>query len=54
MSSPPRRAGAPAGFGEELDMDRHELVVDANAVTLHRFALERVGRRWRAFVVLEI
>lgn len=41
-------------IGEELDMERHELVVDVKAVTLHRFALERVGRRWRAFVVLDI
>ncbi len=54
MPCPPRRAGAPAGSGEELDMDRHELVVDVKAVTLHRYALERVDKRWRAFVVLDI
>ncbi|MDE2999412.1 MAG: archease [Gemmatimonadota bacterium] len=40
--------------GEELDMERHDLVVDVKAVTLHRFVVERVNGRWRAFVVLDI
>ena len=40
--------------GEELDMERHDLVVDVKAVTLHRFVVERVDERWRAFVVLDI
>ncbi len=40
--------------GEELDMERHDLVVDVKAVTLHRFVVDRVGGRWRAFVVLDI
>ena len=40
--------------GEELDMERHDLVVDVKAVTLHRFVVERVDGRWRAFVVLDI
>lgn len=40
--------------GEELDMERHDLVVDVKAVTLHRFVVERVNERWRAFVVLDI
>ena len=41
--------------GEELDMERHDLVVDVKAVTLHRFVVERVDDgRWRAFVVLDI
>ena len=40
--------------GEELDMERHDLIVDVKAVTLHRFVVERVEGRWRAFVVLDI
>ncbi len=40
--------------GEELDMERHDLVVDVKAVTLHRFLVERIDRLWRAFVVLDI
>ncbi|MDE2888473.1 MAG: archease [Gemmatimonadota bacterium] len=40
--------------GEELDMKRHDLIVDVKAVTLHRFVVERVNGRWRAFVVLDI
>ena len=53
MSCPLRGAGALAGSGEKSDMDLHELVMDVKAVTLHRFALERAGKRWRAFVVLD-
>ncbi len=40
--------------GEELDMERHELVVDVKAVTLHRFLVERIDGQWRALVVLDI
>ena len=40
--------------GEELDMDRHELVVDVKAVTLHQFRVEQTGRGWEAFVILDI
>ena len=40
--------------GEELDMERHDLIVDVKAVTLHRFVVERVDGRWQAFVVLDI
>ncbi len=40
--------------GEELDMKRHDLIVDVKAVTLHRFLVERADGRWRAFVVLDI
>ena len=40
--------------GEELDIDRHELVVDVKAVTLHRFRVEETDRGWEAFVILDI
>lgn len=40
--------------GEELDMARHELVVDVKAVTLHRFRVGRSERGWEAFVILDI
>ena len=40
--------------GEEIDPDRHPMVVDVKAVTLHRFAVEHRGGVWRATVVLDI
>lgn len=40
--------------GEEIDPDRHPMVVDVKAVTLHRFAVEQRNGIWRATVVLDI
>ena len=40
--------------GEELDMQRHELVVDVKAVTLHQFRVKKTERGWEAFVILDI
>ena len=40
--------------GEELEMARHELVVDVKAVTLHRFRVEETEKGWRAHVILDI
>jgi len=41
-------------YGEKLDPSRHPLRGDIKAVTLHRFALRRNGKRWEATVVLDI
>jgi SHS2 domain-containing protein len=40
--------------GEAADPARHELGLDVKAVTLHRLAVERVPRGWRATVVLDV
>lgn len=40
--------------GEEIDPDRHSMVVDVKAVTLHRFAVEHRDGTWQATVVLDI
>lgn len=40
--------------GEELDMGKHELLVDVKAVTLHQFEVENSGGEWRAQVILDI
>ncbi len=40
--------------GEELDLQRHELVVDVKAVTLHQFRVKKTERGWEAFVILDI
>lgn len=40
--------------GEKLDPQRHRLLVDVKAVTLHRLRLIREDRLWRATVVLDV
>ncbi len=40
--------------GETLNMEKHELVVDVKAVTLHRFQVEKTDRGWEALVILDI
>ncbi len=40
--------------GEELDPQKHELLVDVKAVTLHRFQVEQAASGWRAMVILDI
>ncbi len=42
------------GFGEELDSDKHDLIVDVKAVTLHKFRVEQTHRGWEALVILDI
>lgn len=41
-------------YGELPDPDRHPLIVDVKAVTLHRFKVEQTKDRWCAEVVLDI
>jgi SHS2 domain-containing protein len=40
--------------GEKLDVEKHRLRVDVKAVTLHKFRVEKKGRHWEAFVILDI
>ncbi len=40
--------------GEEIDRERHPLLVDVKAVTLHRFRAGCEGDTWRAVVVLDV
>jgi SHS2 domain-containing protein len=41
-------------YGEILDPEKHDLVVDVKAVTLHRFKVEKTPRGWEAMVILDI
>ena len=41
-------------YGEQLDPQRHDLIVDVKAVTLHRFRVEQTPEGWLAFVILDI
>ncbi len=40
--------------GEELNPEKHDLIVDVKAVTLYRFALQESVDGWTATVVLDI
>lgn len=40
--------------GEELDMKKHELLVDVKAVTFHNFKVEETEEGWRAQVILDV
>ena len=40
--------------GESIDSERHDLIVDVKAVTLHRLQVEKSGQRWTATVVVDI
>ncbi len=40
--------------GEELSPEKHELVADVKAVSLHNFKLEKTAQEWRAEVILDV
>jgi SHS2 domain-containing protein len=40
--------------GEPIDRERHELLADVKAVTLHGLCVERVNSVWRAQVTLDV
>ena len=42
------------GWGEQIDPERHQLIVDVKAVTLHRFKVEHTPRGWETFIILDI
>lgn len=40
--------------GEELNMKKHELLVDVKSVTFHKFEVEETKKGWRAQVILDV
>jgi SHS2 domain-containing protein len=42
------------GWGDSIDPERHELIVDVKAVTLHRYKVEQTGNGWETFIILDI
>lgn len=42
------------GWGETIDPNRHGLLADIKAVTLHRLVVEKTSDGWRAVVVLDV
>lgn len=41
-------------WGEKLNAQRHELLVDVKAVTMHMFSVARTNEGWRATVILDV
>lgn len=41
-------------YGEKINPEKHELLVDVKAVTLHKFKIEEDKKGWKARVVLDI
>jgi len=41
-------------FGEKIDQKKHELKVDAKAITLYKFELKKIKTRWTARVLVDI
>jgi SHS2 domain-containing protein len=40
--------------GEKINREKHRIFTDIKAVTMHRFALEKAGEGWEAFIVLDL
>jgi len=40
--------------GEKLDMEKHELLVDVKAVTMHNFEVKKEKNKWVARVILDV
>lgn len=43
-----------SAWGEKINPKKHTLNVDVKAITYHRFSVEKAGKGWKAFVVLDI
>ncbi|MEK7870775.1 MAG: archease [Nitrospirota bacterium] len=41
-------------YGERLDMNKHDLIVDVKAVTLHKFEVKKTDAGWETVVILDI
>lgn len=41
-------------YGEGPNPEKHDLIVDVKAVTLHRFNVEQSSKGWKALVILDI
>jgi SHS2 domain-containing protein len=41
-------------YGEGLNPEKHDLIVDVKAVTLHRFNVVQSSEGWKALVILDI
>ena len=40
--------------GEKIDPKRHDIVIDAKAVTMHKFEVKKTAKGWRAQVIIDV
>jgi SHS2 domain-containing protein len=43
-----------SALGEEISPEKHELLADVKAVSLHDFRVQRAARGWQASVILDV
>ena len=41
-------------LGEELDMKKHNLIVDVKAITFHRFSVKKYEDGWKSQIIIDI
>ncbi len=41
-------------FGEELNLEKHELITDVKSVTYHHYKVEKTSNGWEATVVIDV
>jgi SHS2 domain-containing protein len=42
------------GFGEKVDLDRHEIKVEIKSVTYHQLKVEETDGRWKVQVIFDV
>lgn len=40
--------------GEEINLDKHKVIVDPKAITMHKFETKKINKRWWARVVVDV
>ena len=41
-------------YGEKLNPEKHELLVDVKAVTYHSYKVEKIKNYWKTFIILDV
>ena len=41
-------------FGDEISPEKHELLADVKAVSLHKFSVRQTAGGWRAHVIIDV
>lgn len=41
-------------YGEKINPKKHDIVIDAKAVTMHHFKVEKTNKGWRCQVIIDV
>jgi SHS2 domain-containing protein len=41
-------------YGEKIDPKKHDIVIDAKAVTMHHFKVEKTDKGWKCQVIIDV